>query len=58
MNKLIEDSPATPGWTYKQTHWDCFVVRGPNDAKEKSFKNYLYMCWWCGSNGINPTEAV
>jgi hypothetical protein len=72
-NTITDTKPATPGWTYVQTHHDNFDLRGPEREMRKfrgpsyvksldgtppfSFRTYLQLCWFCGSNGINPAQT-
>lgn len=73
MDSLTDSKPATPGWYWKQTHWDNYDLIGPKQEMRKfrgatyvesldgnkpfSFRDYLSLCWWCGSAGINATQA-
>ena len=76
MNKddprLSDAAPATPGWYWKQTHWDNWDLIGPKCEMRKyrgphyvtsdsnppfSFRTYANLCWWCGTHGINATQV-
>lgn len=73
MATLADNAPATSGWYWKQTHWDNYTLTGPEQEMRKfrsstyvksldgsppfSFRDYASLCWWCGSHGINATQA-
>lgn len=70
---MNDDKPPSPGWHWKQTHWDNFDLIGPKEEMREhrgpayvesldgnppfSFRSYADLCWWCGSRGINATQA-
>lgn len=67
---INDDVPHTKGWKWIQTGFYDFYVwasekkmlkyRGCNyvkcldGVKPFHFRSYADLCWWCGSNGINP----
>ncbi len=53
---FTDAKPASRGWFWKQTHWDNYVLTGPA-GEVLNFRNYLLLCWFCGSKGINAQQS-